>query len=186
MERYDTMDSDSDDEAAMMRMMFKSMGIKTNTAGRKNTAEEKHALSLAHSGDLKELEQMIVKGDISPDLGDRENCTLLHYAAMRVGYPSCLLLARPRRLADRATAVQNHTEIATMLLANGAKPNIMTGLASETPLHMAAIYGHAGVVKALLDMGEWPSPARFTRERDLGGRQQQLACCVQGCIARER
>jgi ankyrin repeat protein len=61
---------------------------------------------------------------------------------------------------------QGHAEIVSMLLEKGANPDILTTLASETPLHMAAIYGHASVVKALLEGGKcWREPSKSGRSR---------------------
>lgn len=85
----------------------------------------------AARGDVAELRSSLVNSD--PDHGDYVGCTPLAYAA-----------------------AQGQLEAVTLLLEAGARVGSRCGLEEQTPLMLAAVFGSAPVVAALLDQGADP------------------------------
>ncbi len=102
------------------------------------TPADAQVAEAAMMGDAAEVRALIEAGaDVNAALGD--GMTGLHWSAER-----------------------GDSDIATLLLASGARVESTTRLGAYRPLHLAAKGGHTDVVRALLESGALPNPGTST------------------------
>lgn len=81
-------------------------------------------------GFVDQVKQLLDSGLVLPNSIDQDDCSLLHWAA-----------------------INNHIEIAKLLVARKCNVNAVGGVLSATPLHWAARHGHTKMVALLIRNG---------------------------------